>query len=373
MIEGMPKPDYEREGSALYGRDCRDVMREMPDSSIGLIATDPPYHSTKKADWDKQWKTDADFLAWVGDLCEDWHRVLQPNGSLYCFASTQMADRVSVAIRERLNVLNRITWVKPDPSCDVNRGAGLSGQCSKESLRSYFPRTEEVIFAEHYNADNIAKGETRYVAKCDELRGFVFEPLRAYIASEFERAGMLTQEGKIAANVACGFSPSAGGNASRHYFSRSQWRLPTREHYHTMRDLLRRSNCRTDYLSREYEDLRREYEDLRTEYESLRRPFSVTADVPYTDVWTFPTVQAYPGKHPCEKPLEMMEHIVRASSREDFVVFDGFAGRGTTLVAAAKLGRRAIGVELEPKYFDIACRRVDEAFDNAALFEGVAS
>jgi site-specific DNA-methyltransferase (adenine-specific) len=142
-----------------------------------------------------------------------------------------------------------------------------------------------------------------------------------------------------------------------------QWTLPTAANYQWLRDLLNRTGgdyLRREYedLRREYEDLRREYEDLRREYEDLRRPFSVTAEVPYTDVWTFPTVQTYRGKHPCEKPLAMMEHIVRTSSRPGAVVIDMFMGSGTTGVCCANLGRRFIGIELDPGYFRIACDRI---------------
>jgi len=43
-------------------------------------------------------------------------------------------------------------------------------------------------------------------------------------------------------------------------------------------------------------------------------------------------------------------------------------GSGTTLVACAKLGRKGIGIELEPKYFDIACKRVEQAYKQTDLF-----
>jgi site-specific DNA-methyltransferase (adenine-specific) len=143
-----------------------------------------------------------------------------------------------------------------------------------------------------------------------------------------------------------------------HWFEQVQWSLPTAENYQWLRDLFNRTG--EDYLRREYEDLRQEYEDLRRkyedlrrEYEELRRPFHVTADVPYTDVWTFPTVQAYKGKHPCEKPIDMMEHIVRASSRPGAVVLDCFGGSGTTAHAAVRLGRKAVMIEADEKW----CRK----------------
>jgi site-specific DNA-methyltransferase (adenine-specific) len=338
--------------------DCREAMRALPDNSVDLIATDPPYFKVKGEAWDRQWDKPSQFLDWLDTIAAQWQRILKPNGSLYCFASPQMRARVEVTIAKRFNCLPSITWVKGESHC-----GGWHAQASKESLRAFFPRTEAIIFAEHHGADNIAKGAAGYIAKCDELRGFVFEPLRAYIAGEFDRAGMLNAAGKIAANVACGFSPSAGGMASRHYFSRSQWQLPTAEHYEAMRRLLNAGGgdyLRREYedLRREYEDLRREYEDLRREYEDLRRPFSVTADVPYTDVWTFPTVQHYRGKHPCEKPLAMMRHIVAASSKPGAVVLDCFAGSGTTGVAAASLGREFIGMDLDPRWCNVARARI---------------
>ncbi|MDE9520037.1 site-specific DNA-methyltransferase, partial [Xenorhabdus bovienii] len=85
----------------------------------------------------------------------------------------------------------------------------------------------------------------------------------------------------------------------------------------------------------------RQYKEslIQQNYTSLRRPFSVTPDVPYTDVWQFAPVQYSPGKHPCEKPLDLMTHIIQSSSKERDVVADFFMGSGATLKAALKLNR----------------------------------
>jgi DNA modification methylase len=61
-----------------------------------------------------------------------------------------------------------------------------------------------------------------------------------------------------------------------------------------------------------------------------------------------------------------MMNIVRWT---EGVVLDPFMGSGTTGVACIKLGRRFIGIEIEPKYFDIACRRIEEAWKQPRLFE----
>ena len=106
-----------------------------------------------------------------------------------------------------------------------------------------------------------------------------------------------------------------------------------------------------------WHSLNRKYSELLEEYKSLRRHFSVTAAVPYTDVWTHKPVQFYPGKHPCEKPADMLRQIINASSRPGDVVADFFMGSGSTVKAAIELGRQAIGVELEEERF----RQLDEA------------
>ena len=333
----------------IHHGDCLDVMRGMADNSVDAIVTDPPYFKVKGDAWDRQWHKPTQFLAWLETIAEQWQRLLKPNGSLYCFASSKMAARVECKIAERFAVLSHIVWQKGDEN-----GNGMHTRQHKEGCRIWFPQTERIIFAEHYGADNIAKGEAGYVSKCDELRGFVFEPLRAYLDCERARSGLTVRQ------VAEAFQHKSGSRTvtgmAGQWFGQVQWALPTLENYEWLRELLHlrgnwEQNARESFLRREYEDLRREYEDL-------RRPFSVTADVPYTDVWTFPTVQHYKGKHPCEKPLAMMEHIIRASTRPGAVVLDCFAGSGATGEACLALGREFVGIEKDAGYAAQARKRL---------------
>lgn len=338
MIEALPID------TVICG-DCLEVLPTFARNSFDLILTDPPYYKVKGEAWDRQWDNPQEFLNWIGGLCKQWQRILKPNGSLYVFASPKMAARVECKIAESFCVLNRIRWVKE---------AGWHNKTEKEALRSYLSPWEEILFAEHYGADNIAKGESGYQAECDKLRGFIFEPLRAYLAGEFQRAGIKYEK----ANEFCG----TASMAARHYFCLSQWCLPTPEHYAALQ---RGLNLHCNGSGPQY--LRREYEDLRREYEDLRRPFSVSAEVPYTDVWDFPTVAYYPGKHPCEKPLALMEHIIRSSTREGAVVLDCFAGTGATMKACHNLGRHFVGIEKEPAYVEIANRRIAVAREQTRL------
>ncbi len=342
----------------LHNADCLEVMRDMNANSVDAIITDPPYYKVKGEAWDNQWDTPAKFLEWVGELCEQFERILKPNGSLYFFASPQMAARVECEIGKRFAVLNSITWRKGAAN---KSSVGWSQKTEKEALRMWLPETERIIFAEHYGADNMAKGEAGYEAKCDELRGFVFEPLRAYLAGERDRAGFTTRRVAEAYQLKSG-SRTVTGMAG-HWFERVQWTLPTEDNYAWLRELFA-----GDYLRREYEDLRREYEDLRREYEDLRRPFSVTPRDQWSDVWDFEPVQAYPGKHPCEKPLPLLCHILKASTKPGAVVFDPFAGSASLGEACHELGRQFIGVELCPDNYAKATSRLDAVKAQERLF-----
>lgn len=74
------------------------------------------------------------------------------------------------------------------------------------------------------------------------------------------------------------------------------------------------------------------------------------------------------GVHPTEKPWRLMAEILKDFTNPGQTILDPFMGSGTTIVACQKLGRAGIGIELDPEYFAIACKRVDEATRQPDLF-----
>ena len=226
---------YTAEKLTLHNVDCLSLLTSLPDNSVDLIATDPPYFKVKKDAWDNQWATQAEFLNWLDSILIEYARVLRPTGSLYLFASPQMATQVELLITKHFNLLNHIIWCKPN-------GRWLC--CRKESLRKFFPQTEHILFAE---------------SKKKSL---------------------------------------------------------------------------------------------------IRRPFRVTKDVPYTNVWAFKPRAWYRNKHPCEKPLELMRHIINASSNAGDTVLDTFVGSGSTALACHELNRIFIGCELGNDEFSNAINRL---------------
>ncbi|QBY44724.1 site-specific DNA-methyltransferase [Arsenophonus nasoniae] len=313
----------------LVNGDALPYVKTLPDDSIDLILTDPPYYRVKSCSWDRQWKTTEQYLAWLDDYLVEFQRILKPNGSLYLFCSSTLAADTEIMLRNHMKVLNHIIWAKP-----YGRWTG----CSKESLRAFFPSTERILFAEQYGVEDTAKSE-------------VFAPLIDYFINAKNQLNITGKE----------IEQYMGSYMHRHWFSYSQWQLPNETQYERLQQFFSQKAAEKrlvpsfsksyNELQRDYGELTKSYGDLKRQYENLRRPFSVTKDVPYTDVWNFPPVLYYPGKHPCEKPAALLEHIINASSKSGHTVADFFMGSGSTVKAAIKLGRQAIGVELETDRF----------------------
>ena len=71
--------------------------------------------------------------------------------------------------------------------------------------------------------------------------------------------------------------------------------------------------------------------------------------------------------HPTQKPLEVMKWVITLCPKSETII-DPFMGSGTTGVAAIQMGRKFIGIEREPKYFDIACKRIEQASKQIDMF-----
>jgi len=80
-------------------------------------------------------------------------------------------------------------------------------------------------------------------------------------------------------------------------------------------------------------------------------------------VWTLPSPNGNEkvfGKHPTQKPIALLERIILASTNEGDLVMDPFSGSSTTGVAAIRLKRRFVGIELESEYLSLSVKRLEQ-------------
>lgn len=298
--------------------DSLSLLREIPSQSVTLILTDPPYHSTKKRNiyGDTAFAEDQHYLEWMAEYAKEWRRILKPNGSLFCFCATAMSARLDVMLSERFNVLSHIVWTKPnDPGFD-----GWKGKMKKEALRQWYAHSERILFAEPAVDSNLFRSPfAEMLRECRKQSGLTMNELTAITGAH----------GKV----------NHGGAVSNWEAGRN---TPSRDQYEKMRTAI--------LATRKVKSM--------PQYEDAIRVFNIDASKEFTDVWTFPSVRPYKGKHPAEKPSALLEHAIEATSYPGDIVLDCFGGSGSTAIAALKLGRRTISLEIETKWAGEIASRV---------------
>ena len=88
----------------------------------------------------------------------------------------------------------------------------------------------------------------------------------------------------------------------------------------------------------------------------------------FADVQCFSTIAHTASTHPHEKPIELLKGLLYHSSLPGETILDPFMGSGSTGVACARMGRKFIGIELDEKYFDMACQRIEGAYSQKDMF-----
>jgi site-specific DNA-methyltransferase (adenine-specific) len=312
---------FESERGLVALGDSLEVLKLIPDASVGLILTDPPYHSTKKENiyGDKAFAEDEHFLEWMEKFAIEFARVLKPNGSAYVFCATEMSGRLEVLFSKHLKPLNHITWTKPnDPGFD-----GWKGKMNKEALRRWYPHSERILFFEQQSGVEGHRSTLGHLLRTKRIEAGLSGHQLTELTGEY-------------GNV------NHGGAVSNWEIGRN---VPSREQYEKI--------CRAILATENVKSM--------PKFEDVVRPFAMSGDLEYTDVWNFPSVRPYRGKHPAEKPLSMLTHIINASSYEGDIVLDCFAGSGATGVAAIQTNRKAVLIDIEEQWAKRSSQRIRDA------------
>lgn len=315
-----------------------ELHRRFPDDHFDLIHFDPPYYRVLANEWDRRWDSRDEFLAWLASVCDDASRILKPSGVFYIWTSWEMASAVEeLVLRPRFDTISSIVWDKsarrPTQGMPTSRAA--TGGLQIAELRSWLNVSERLLCVGHKGL-SIAEDPEGLKSQEARLWRELSEPLRSWLISQRDAAGLKSCQ----VDEALGTAGMAG-----HYFGASQWALPTREAYKILQRLADGRAFLQDYdeLEAQRQDIRKAYDEqrmalaLRRTHTAQRRQFS--------NVWRYAPVAILPGRHPAEKPVEMMQEIVATSSRPGDMVLDGFAGSGSMTAACVDLERNVIATE----------------------------
>lgn len=257
---------FEEMINKVHCADCLEVMKDIPDGSIDLILTDPPYnldfskydsltdktgrkfHHTENLEWDDKNKIDMKEISKI--LFKEFSRIVKQTGSIIIFGSQEWAYYYyEPAINNNFDLKCQIIWIKNNPIPQIRH-------------KNYRSAHENIVWFARYNED-----------KCPFTFNFINQ--------------------KEMKNV---FEYPILGGAER----------------------------------------------LRDENNQ--------------------------ALHPTQKPLRLIEKLVRIHSNENDIVLDCFLGSGTTAVACKMLNRRFIGIEKEEKYCAIARNRLSNVPERLTKF-----
>lgn len=292
---------------------CGDALvelRKLPSHSVDLIIADPPYWKVINEKWDYQWRTEEDYIYWCKQWMQEVARVVKKTGSFYLFGYFRtLAYLLPEIERENLSLRQQII---------INKGIkAISGRATKNY--KMFPNvTESVLFFAHNNQPEIKK----------------------FLLERQKEKGLTAKE----INDAMEVKSNGGGLWSLYTGQNILAQIPTREQWEKLEKIL---------------GFKKPYSEVN---------FVFNAQMGFTDVWDDIDFYKEERFHPTQKPLKLIERLIKASSDEGMVVLDPFVGGGSTALACANLNRHYIGIDLDEKYANIAKERIERLKKTPTLF-----
>ena len=300
----------------LYNGDCLEIMKSIPDGSVDLILTDPPYGTIKDADLGKH-DTSWDSVIDGDKMWFEINRVLRVNGCCVLFAQEPFTSELIRNGHNNVPFSYRMMWLKDQPAFSMYIG------CKKRPM-GYF---EDVcVFFKKY--DSLA-----------------LHPLRHYFADVLEFIGKNLKQ----------INTELGHRRSEHcfYIDSTQFGLCTEATYN---ELIERYSINKMQGFKGYADLKIEDDAHK---KTVARVFNLHDGKKYkSNILEYK--KDYNGYHPTQKPVALLEDLIKTYSNEGDTVLDFTMGSGSTMIACLNTNRKGIGIELDKHYFDVANKRIDE-------------
>lgn len=285
----------------IYNEDCIEYMRSLPDECVDLIVADPPYYKAINEKWDKQWKTEEEYLEWTQKWFDECVRILKPTGVFYCYGNFDILSKQKVLIFDKqLNFRQNIT---------LSKGLRAIAGRTSDKLRM-FPTASEYLL---------------YYVKQDEYFDTPFSRIMKQKMKELNLTQLDISKLELSKN----------GNVTGWVHNKLKGiQIPTENQW-----------CKICRLF----GIENQYEELVKKYNKERYVFNLPTGI--TDVWEFIPDKVRYG-HKTQKPKDITDRIIKASSNEGDLVYIPFAGSGSEIVSCLENRRNYIATETNKEYID---------------------
>jgi DNA modification methylase len=319
--------------NSIYEGDNIEIMSKFPEKNIDLIYADPPFYTNKgfeiiwhdgaeKRAFEDRWAGGIEhYIGWMEPRLRECQRLLKDTGSMYLHCDYHANAHLRILMDKIFgenNFINEIIWQRTNA-----HGGGRTGFSRVHDVILFYSKSNKFVFnRQHtpYSEDYITT-----FFKFKEPSG------RVYRLGDATGAGAVKNDYKWK-----GKNPSAG----RHWaFNKEK-----------MEELEK--------------DGRLVYS--RNGFPSIKRYLDEREGTLITDMWVDVQVIQSQSKerlgYPTQKPVGLLERIIKASSNKGDLVLDPFCGCGTTLVGAQKLGRKWIGIDISPTACKLMQKRLRQEF-----------
>jgi len=313
----------------LIKGDCLIESDKIESGSVDLILTDLPYGNMNTDGGRKLGINGWDLAIEPKKVYEIANRILRKNGKMILFSQEPYTTKLITEAIPNIPFNYRATWEKD------NFAVALGAKVNMVSF------TEDILIFSKFSG---------IIEKSDYSKP---HPLRDYFNEELLKSAYTTKE--IIDLVGCSAS---------HYFTKgNQFRLPTKEKYTILQT--------TNFFNKDFTELKKIHNDFRKERNIEREDYlkKHSEKHPSTfNLWEGNKYKSnilkykkdYDGHHPTQKPVLLLEDLIKTFSNENDLVVDLTMGSGSTGVACKNTNRNFIGIEQDDNYFNIAKERIND-------------
>ena len=297
----------------LYKGDCLIESDKIESGSVDLILTDLPYGTVKGAQLDG-WngtKTDWDEIIDTNEIYKVANRILRKNGKMVLFCQEPFTTELTNKSIPNIPFSYRMIWEKDHYA---------NALIAKKAPVNYYE--DILVFSKSGSGDG--------------------NKVKEYLINEKDKAYADGWTDKRLREL-CGVSLKGGGLLC-HYWGVGQWMMPTEKRYIKLQE--------TGFFKKPYVELKKENERLESTFNLWEGKKYKSNILKYK--------KDYNGYHPTQKPILLLEDLIKTFSNENDLVVDLTMGSGSTMVACKNTNRNGIGIEMKDEYFSIAEKRVEK-------------